>query len=96
MSTGFPGGRRPGVHETNDAIAFNATLTIIALMLCNHVSGPEAPTSYEAIGTSDEALRETLAAALACLPMVDSPNKMVEKVSKFAAALNQCLHILGE
>ncbi|KAF3764050.1 hypothetical protein M406DRAFT_103763 [Cryphonectria parasitica EP155] len=75
---------------------FNATLTIVALMLCNHVSGPEAPTSYEATGISDQALNEILAAALACLPLIDNGNKMVEKCAKFATTLNQCLHLLGE
>lgn len=78
-------------------LAFNATLTIVALMLCNQPHGPEQqPTSYEATGISNDALREVLGVALGCLPLIDNGNKMVEKCAKFADTLNQCLHLLGE
>lgn len=76
--------------------AFNATLTIVALILCNHTSSEDAPTPYEATGTSERALRDSLAEALACLPLIDKGNKMVDKCARFAVTLNHCLHLLGK
>ncbi|CAN8105418.1 unnamed protein product [Discula destructiva] len=75
---------------------FNATLTIVALMLCNHVSGGETSTPYEATGMSDRALGESLGKALACLPLIDKGNKMVDKCADFAVTLNHCLQLLDQ
>lgn len=64
-------------------------------MLCHQVAESEPPSSYETTGISYQALRETLSAALACLPMIDKGNRMVDKCAKFAATLNHCLLLLG-
>lgn len=87
-----------GKKVADTGTAFNATLTIIALVLCSSpcVSGPEPPTSYEATTFSAQALKDTLAEALACLPLIDTGNKMVDKCAKFAATLHHCLHSLGK
>lgn len=45
---------------------------------------------------SDRALRDSLADALACLPLIDKGNKMVDKCARFASTLNHCLHLLGK
>lgn len=76
--------------------AFNATLTIVALVLCNHVSSGESSAPYEAAGMSDRALKDSLSQALACLPLIDKGNKMVDKCADFVATLNHCLQLLGE
>lgn len=52
--------------------------------------------SYEATATSATALRDSLAEALACLPLIDTGNKMVDKCAKFAATLNYSLNLLGK
>lgn len=79
-----------------DMPAFNSTLTIIALMLCNRASSGEAPTPYEVTGVSDRALKDSLAEALTCLPLIDKGNKMVDKCARFAATLNHSLYLLGK
>lgn len=80
----------------NVAIAFNATLTIVALMLCQQTSETEPPSSYEAAGISYQALRDALGEALACLPIIDKGNRMVDKCANFATTLSHCLHSLGK
>ena len=42
----------------------------------------------------DQPLRQSLEQALACLPLVDKGNKMVDKCAKFASTLHQCLLLL--
>lgn len=64
-------------------------------MLCQQVVDAEPPSSYDTMGISYQALRDTLSDALACLPMIDKGNKMVDKCAKFAATLNHCLVLLG-
>lgn len=64
-------------------------------MLCQQVVDAEPPSSYDTTGISYQTLRDTLSDALACLPMIDKGNKMVDKCAKFAATLNHCLVLLG-
>lgn len=79
-------------------IAFNATLTIVALLLCNSPHGTDLDpgSSYAATAISGQAIKDILAAALSCLPLIDTGNKMVDKCAQFAGTLNHCLHLLGE
>lgn len=53
-------------------------------------AGESEPTGM----LSYQALRDTLSAALACLPLIDKGNRMVDKCAKFAATLNHCLLLL--
>lgn len=78
--------------------AFNATLTIVALLLCNspHGNEPDPGSSYAATAVSGQALKDILAEALSCLPLIDRGNKMVDKCAQFAGTLNHCLHLLGK
>lgn len=78
--------------------AFNATLTVVALLLCNslHGSGSDPGSSYAATAISGQALKDVLAQALSCLPLIDTGNKMVDKCAQFAGTLTHCLHLLGE
>lgn len=65
------------------------------MALCNHASSPIPAAPCEAGGISDQALRDALADALACLPLIDKGNRMVDKCAKFVATLQQCLNLLG-
>ncbi|KUI64273.1 hypothetical protein VM1G_11070 [Cytospora mali] len=73
---------------------FNATLTIVAIVLCNHTSSTGQSSVYGDVGVSDQVLKETLEQALNCLPMIDKGNKMVDKCAKFTNTLHQCLLLL--
>lgn len=84
-----------GPSSTDTITALNAALTIVTIALCNHPSGPIPATPYEAGGVSDQSLKNALADALACLPLIDKGNRMVEKCAKFVATLQQCLNLLG-
>lgn len=84
-----------GPSSTNAITALNAALTIVTIALCNHPSGPIPATPNEAGGVSDQSLKNALADALACLPLIDKGNRMVEKCAKFVATLQQCLNLLG-
>lgn len=81
--------------STNTTSALNAALTIVTLALCNHPNSPVPAAPCEAGGISNQALRDALAEALACLPLIDKGNRMVEKCAKFVATLQQCLNLLG-
>lgn len=65
-------------------------------MLCQQIADSDPPSSYEATGISYQALREVLSNAMACLPMIDKGNRMVDKCAEFAATLNHCLLLLGK
>lgn len=81
--------------STNTFIALNAALTIVTMALCNHANSPIPSAPSEAGGISNQALRDALADALACLPLIDKENRMVDKCAKFVATLQQCLDLLG-
>ncbi|KKY32761.1 putative c6 transcription [Diaporthe ampelina] len=72
----------------------NAALTIVTMALCNHPNTPIPAAPCEAGGISDQALRDALAEALACLPLIDKDNRMVEKCAMFVATLQQSLNLL--
>ncbi|KAL2280224.1 hypothetical protein FJTKL_12684 [Diaporthe vaccinii] len=74
----------------------NAALTIVTMALCNHANSPVPAAPCEAGGISDQALRDALADALACLPLIDKGNRMVDKCAKFVATLQQCLNLLDQ
>ncbi|KAL1866842.1 hypothetical protein Daus18300_006545 [Diaporthe australafricana] len=74
----------------------NAALTIVTMVLCNHANSPIPAAPREAGGISDQALRNTLADALSCLPLIDKGNRMVDKCAKFVATLQQCLNLLDQ
>ncbi|KAI7777484.1 c6 transcription [Diaporthe eres] len=77
-------------------LALNAALTIVTMALCNHANSPVPAAPCEAGGISDQALRDALADALACLPLIDKGNRMVDKCAKFVATLQQCLNLLDQ
>lgn len=81
--------------STNTESALNAALTIVTMALCNHPNSPIPAAPCEAGGISDQALRDALGDALACLPLIDKGNRMVDKCAKFIATLQQCLGLLG-
>ncbi|KAG6355110.1 hypothetical protein INS49_004191 [Diaporthe citri] len=66
------------------------------MALCNHSNSPIPAAPCEAGGISDQALRDALADALACLPLIDKGNRMVDKCAKFVATLQQCLNLLDQ
>ncbi|KAK7699453.1 hypothetical protein SLS64_011591 [Diaporthe eres] len=74
----------------------NAALTIVTMALCNHANSPIPAAPCEAGGISDQALRDALADALACLPLIDRGNRMVDKCAKFVTTLQQCLNLLDQ
>ncbi|KAK2596585.1 hypothetical protein N8I77_013466 [Diaporthe amygdali] len=74
----------------------NAALTIFTLALCNHANSPIPGAPCSAGGVADQALRGALAEALACLPLIDKGNRMVDKCAKFLATLQQCLNLLDQ
>lgn len=80
---------------TDTTPALNAALTIVTMALCNHPNSLVPAASCEAGGTSDQSLRDALADALSCLPLIDKGNGMVDKCAKFVATLQQCLNLLG-
>lgn len=65
------------------------------MALCNHPNSPIPAAPCEAGGISDQSLRDALADALSCLPLIDKGNGMVDKCAKFVATLQQCLNLLG-
>ncbi|KAK7727235.1 hypothetical protein SLS63_007286 [Diaporthe eres] len=77
-------------------LALNAALTIVTMALCNHANSPIPAAPCEAGGISDQALRDALADALACLPLIDRGNRMVDKCAKFVTTLQQCLNLLDQ
>lgn len=78
--------------------AFNATLTIVALLLCSspHGNDSDPSSSYAETAIPGQALKDILAEALSCLPLIDTGNRMVDKCAQFAGTLNHCLHLLGK
>lgn len=83
-------------HRASNSIsALNAALTIFTLALCNHANSAIPGAPCNAGGVADQALRDALAEALACLPLIDKGNRMVDKCAKFLATLQQCLNLLG-
>lgn len=74
---------------------FNATLTIVAIVLCNYTnSSTRQSPVYGNHSIPDQAILETLEQALSCLPLIDKGNKMVDKCAKFTNTLHQCLLLL--
>lgn len=80
---------------TDTFTALNAALTIVTMALCNHANSPIPAATSEAGGVSNQSLRDALTDALACLPLIDKENRMVDKCAKFVATLQQCLNLLG-
>lgn len=80
------------LHRLTLAIALNATLTIIAIILTDRVNGlTDSPES----GISEVTLRATLDEAISCLPLIDPGSKMVEKCTKVVAAFYHYLDRMG-
>ncbi|KAI1839904.1 hypothetical protein JX265_005750 [Neoarthrinium moseri] len=72
--------------------AFNAALTIIAVLLTEE--SVTSTSTFDAMGISEGLLHATLDQAISSLPLIDVGNKMVEKCAKFVTTLRYYLNML--
>jgi hypothetical protein len=80
------------MHNTNDPLAFNASLVIFSALLIKHVStrSHNRPLPYPPTDLSKSFLRT----AIDTLTLLDNENRMVEKCAKYISKLYNLLEQL--
>lgn len=81
-----------GITTDVSMTAFNATLTIAAVML---IDRSRFPGSRDFSGMQDDVLKEYLDKAINCLPLVDPGNQMVSKCTQVTSTIRRYLDLVG-